>query len=165
MPAVWGFGGIVWAADCYTGHGAAECGGLGRQEQVYRSGATTWDGIHQQIVRDNAVRRDAADSRGFDTAHEAGAMLAEEAKTISEWCDGVATKCGGIAGVLRKRLRHNSNSFEMPTRRSTQRSCRGSGRPSLGPITRRLALRPAGASRRRLHCTHRSRPAPKIPAL
>ena len=29
-------------------------------------------------------------------------MLAEEAKTISEWCDGVATKCSGIAGVLRE---------------------------------------------------------------
>ena len=67
------------------------------QEQVYRSGATTWDGIHQQIVRDNAALRDAADSRGFDAAHEAGAMLAEEAKTISEWHDGVATKCADIA--------------------------------------------------------------------
>ena len=72
------------------------------QEQVYRSGATTWDGIHQQIVRDNAAFRDAADSRGFDAAHEAGAMLAEEAKTISEWHDGVATKCANIANVLRE---------------------------------------------------------------
>ena len=72
------------------------------QEQSYRAGATTWDGIHQQIVRDNAAFRDAADSTGFDKAHEAGAMLAEEAKTISEWHAGVATKCGGIAGVLRE---------------------------------------------------------------
>ena len=72
------------------------------QEQSYRAGATAWDGIHRQIVQDNAAFREAADSTGFDKAHEAGAMLAEEAKTISEWHDGVATKCNGIAGVLRE---------------------------------------------------------------
>jgi hypothetical protein len=72
------------------------------QEEAYRTGATTWDDIHQQIVRDNAVRRAAADSRGFDAAHEAGATLAEEAKTISEWHDGLATKCTNIANVLRE---------------------------------------------------------------
>ena len=71
------------------------------QEQVYRSGATAWDGIHQQIVVDKAAFRDAAQSRGFDEAHRAGAVLAEEAKTISEWHDGVANKCADIATVLR----------------------------------------------------------------
>ena len=55
------------------------------QAQVYRSGATVWDGIHQQIVVDQAAFRDAAQSRGFDEAHRAGAVLAEEAKTIAEW--------------------------------------------------------------------------------
>jgi hypothetical protein len=72
------------------------------QEQTYRAGAQTWDGIHRQIVSDNAAFRQAADSTGFDKAHEAGALLAEEAKTISEWHDGVATKANGIAGVLRE---------------------------------------------------------------
>lgn len=72
------------------------------QEQSYRAGATTWDGIHRQIVTDNAAFRNAADSTGFDKAHDARAILAEEAKTISEWHDGVATKCNGIAGVLRE---------------------------------------------------------------
>src|ERR1700687_3740371 len=102
MPAVGGsagsYGPLIVTPDMVPPNAAD----WDAQEQTYRSGATTWDGIHQQIVRDNAVRRDAADSRGFDTAHEAGAMLAEEAKTISEWCDGVATKCSGIAGVLRE---------------------------------------------------------------
>ncbi|MGP4057833.1 hypothetical protein ACTWP6_23935 [Mycobacterium sp. 4D054] len=72
------------------------------QEQSYKAGATAWDGIHQQIVQDNAAFRDAADSTGFDSAHQAGAMLAEEAKTISEWHAGVAKKCNGIAVVLRE---------------------------------------------------------------
>jgi len=72
------------------------------QEQSYKAGAAAWDGIHQQIVQDNAAFRDAADSTGFDSAHQAGAMLAEEAKTISEWHDGVAKKCNGIAAVLRE---------------------------------------------------------------
>ena len=72
------------------------------QEQSYKAGAAAWDGIHQQIVQDNAAFRDAADSTGFDSAHQAGAMLAEEAKTISEWHDGVAKKCNGIAVVLRE---------------------------------------------------------------
>jgi hypothetical protein len=72
------------------------------QEQAYRAGATTWDGIHQQIVTDNAAFREAADSTGFDAAHQAGATLAEEAKTISEWHGAVANKCGGIAQVLRE---------------------------------------------------------------
>ncbi|RIT15047.1 hypothetical protein D2E81_24970 [Mycobacteroides abscessus] len=71
------------------------------QEQTYRSGATTWNGIHQQIVQDNAAFRDAADSRGFDEAHRAGAVLAEEAKTIAEWHDKCANKCADIATVLR----------------------------------------------------------------
>ncbi|SLE17991.1 hypothetical protein [Mycobacteroides abscessus] len=71
------------------------------QEQAYRAGATTWDGIHQKIVVDNAAFRDAADSRGFDEAHRAGAVLAEEAKTIAEWHDKVANKCADIATVLR----------------------------------------------------------------
>jgi len=78
-----------------------DAGGWDAQAQAYRAGATAWDGIHQQIVRDNAARRDAADSRGFDAAHEAGAVLAEEAITISEWHDSVATKANNIAGVLR----------------------------------------------------------------
>ncbi|MBU8841441.1 hypothetical protein KL865_34890 [Mycolicibacterium goodii] len=72
------------------------------QEQAYKAGASTWDGIHQQIVRDNAAFREAADSTGFDAAHQAGATLAEEAKTISEWHDAVAKKCNGIAQVLRE---------------------------------------------------------------
>lgn len=72
------------------------------QEESYKAGAAAWDGIHQQIVQDNAAFRDAADSTGFDSAHQAGAMLAEEAKTISEWHAGVAKKCNGIAVVLRE---------------------------------------------------------------
>ena len=71
------------------------------QEQTYRAGATTWDGIHQKIVTDNAAFRGAADSQGFDEAHQAGAVLAEEAKTISEWHAKVADKCADIATVLR----------------------------------------------------------------
>ena len=71
------------------------------QEQVYRSGATVWDGIHQQIVVDQAAFRDAAQSRGFDEAHRAGAVLAEEAKTIAEWHAKAANKCADIATVLR----------------------------------------------------------------
>ena len=71
------------------------------QEQTYRAGATAWDGIHQKIVTDNAQFRDAADSQGFDEAHRAGAVLAEEAKTIAEWHDKCATKCADIATVLR----------------------------------------------------------------
>ncbi|WP_079547934.1 hypothetical protein, partial [Mycobacteroides abscessus] len=71
------------------------------QEQTYRAGATAWDGIHQKIVTDNAQFRDAADSQGFDEAHRAGAVLAEEAKTIAEWHDKCANKCANIATVLR----------------------------------------------------------------
>ncbi|MFV9633931.1 hypothetical protein [Mycobacterium neumannii] len=71
------------------------------QEQTYRAGATAWDGIYQKIVTDNAQFRDAADSQGFDEAHRAGAVLAEEAKTIAEWHDKCATKCADIATVLR----------------------------------------------------------------
>src|SRR3954471_13290890 len=71
------------------------------QEQTYRAGATSWDGIHQKIVNDNAAFRDAADSQGFDEAHRAGAVLTEEAKTIAEWHAGVADKCADIATVLR----------------------------------------------------------------
>lgn len=62
------------------------------QEQSYRAGATSWDGIHQEIVRNNAAFREAADSRGFDEAHRAGAVLAEEAKTVAEWHAKVADK-------------------------------------------------------------------------
>ena len=102
MPAVGGsagsYGPLIVTPDMVP----PDAANWDAQEQVYRSGATTWDGIHQQIVRDNAAFRDAADSRGFDAAHEAGAMLAEEAKTISEWHDGVATKCANIANVLRE---------------------------------------------------------------
>lgn len=71
------------------------------QEQTYRAGATAWDGIYQKIVTDNAQFRDAADSQGFDEAHRAGAVLAEEAKTIAEWHDKCANKCADIATVLR----------------------------------------------------------------
>ncbi|MBY0288857.1 hypothetical protein DQP55_22015 [Mycolicibacterium sp. GF69] len=71
------------------------------QEQSYRAGATSWDGIHQEIVRNNAAFREAADSRGFDEAHRAGAVLAEEAKTVAEWHAKVADKCADIAAVLR----------------------------------------------------------------
>lgn len=53
------------------------------QEQSYQAGATAWDGIHRQIVQDNSAFRHAADSTGFDRAHEAGARLAEEAKPRS----------------------------------------------------------------------------------
>ncbi len=52
-------------------------------------------------MTDNAEFRDAADSQGFDEAHRAGAVLAEEAKTIAEWHDKCANKCADIATVLR----------------------------------------------------------------
>jgi len=71
------------------------------QEQTYRAGATSWDGIHQQIVTDSARFRDAADSQGFDEVHRVNAVLAEEAKTIAEWHAKVADKCADIATVLR----------------------------------------------------------------
>lgn len=71
------------------------------QEQTYRAGATSWDGIHQQIVTDSAEFRDAADSQGFDEVHRVNAVLAEEAKTIAEWHDKCANKCADIATVLR----------------------------------------------------------------
>jgi hypothetical protein len=72
------------------------------QEQTYRAGATSWDGIHQQIVTDSARFRDAADSQGFDEVHRVNAVLAEEAKTIAEWHAKVADKCADIATVLRE---------------------------------------------------------------
>ncbi|MBE5458337.1 hypothetical protein E3G52_005245 [Mycobacteroides abscessus] len=71
------------------------------QEQTYRAGATSWNGIHQQIVTDSARFRDAADSQGFDEVHRVNAVLAEEAKTIAEWHAKVADKCADIATVLR----------------------------------------------------------------
>ena len=135
------------------------------QEQVYRSGATTWDGIHQQIVRDNAAFRDAADSRGFDAAHEAGAMLAEEAKTISEWHDGVATKCADIASVLRETTAAQQQLVRDADATINAAKLPGEREALVGPTTRKPALRPAGASKQRWRCTHRSRPAPKTPAL
>ena len=101
MPAVGGsagsFGALIVTPDMVP----PDAAGWDAHAQAYRAGAAAWDGIHQQIVRDNAARRDAADSRGFDAAHEAGAILAEEAKTISEWHDSVATKANNVAGVLR----------------------------------------------------------------
>lgn len=72
------------------------------QEQTYRAGATSWDGIHQQIVTDSARFRDAADSQGFDEVHHVNAVLAEEAKTIAEWHAKLADKCADIATVLRE---------------------------------------------------------------
>lgn len=71
------------------------------QEQTYQAGATSWNGIHQQIVTDSARFRDAADSQGFDEVHRVNAVLAEEAKTIAEWHAKVADKCADIATVLR----------------------------------------------------------------
>lgn len=71
------------------------------QEQTYRAGATSWNGIHQQIVTDSARFRNAADSQGFDEVHRVNAVLAEEAKTIAEWHVKVADKCADIATVLR----------------------------------------------------------------
>lgn len=70
-------------------------------EQTYRAGATSWNGIYDEITRNNTAFRDAADSRGFDEAHRAGAVLAEEAKTVAEWHAKVADKCADIATVLR----------------------------------------------------------------
>lgn len=70
-------------------------------EQTYRAGATSWNGIYDEISRNNAAFRDAADSRGFDEAHRAGAVLAEEAKTVAEWHAKVADKCADVATVLR----------------------------------------------------------------
>lgn len=71
------------------------------EEQIYRAGATSWNGIHQQILTDSARFRDAADSQGFDEVHRVNAVLAEEAKTIAEWHAKVADKCADIATVLR----------------------------------------------------------------
>ena len=101
MPAVGGaagsYGRVIVTPDMEppdAAHWAA-------QEQTYRAGATTWDGIHQKIVTDNTAFRAAADSNGCDEAHHAGAVLAEEAKTIAEWHAKVADKCADIATVLR----------------------------------------------------------------
>ncbi|TQR87754.1 hypothetical protein D8S82_05665 [Mycobacterium hodleri] len=71
------------------------------QEQTYRSGAASWNGIHQQILTDGARFRAAADSQGFDEVHRVNAVLAEEAKTIAEWHAKVADKCADIATVIR----------------------------------------------------------------
>ncbi len=69
---------------------------------MYRAGAASWSEIHEQISRDNAAFKAAADSPGFDEAHRAGAVLAQEALTIAEWHGKVAEKCSGIAQIMRE---------------------------------------------------------------
>lgn len=101
MPAVGGSAGSYGRLIVTPDMEPPDAGHWDAQEQTYRAGATTWDGIHQKIVTDNAEFRDAADSQGFDEAHRAGAVLAEEAKTIAEWHDKCANKCADIATVLR----------------------------------------------------------------
>ncbi|QFS91925.1 hypothetical protein FIV07_14280 [Mycobacterium sp. THAF192] len=101
MPAVGGSAGSYGRLIVTPDMEPPDAGHWDAQEQTYRVGATTWDGIHQKIVTDNAEFRDAADSQGFDEAHRAGAVLAEEAKTIAEWHDKCANKCADIATVLR----------------------------------------------------------------
>jgi hypothetical protein len=101
MPAVGdsagSFGRLIVTPDMEP----PDAGHWDAQEQTYRAGARAWDGIYQKIATDNAKFRDAADSQGFDEAHRAGAVLAEEAKTIAEWHDKCASKCADIATVLR----------------------------------------------------------------
>ncbi|MCH9729736.1 MAG: hypothetical protein K0U84_08700 [Actinomycetia bacterium] len=108
MPVVGGAAGAL--AGAAGGYGALivtpdmvppDPAGWDALGQQYQAGAAAWERIYQQIVRDNAARREAADSRGFDTAHQAGAILAEEAKTISEWHQGAAKKANGISGVFK----------------------------------------------------------------
>lgn len=72
------------------------------QAEMYRAGAASWSEIHEQISRDNAAFKAAADSPGFDEAHRAGAVLAQEALTIAEWHGKVAEKCSGIAQIMRE---------------------------------------------------------------
>ncbi len=101
MPAVGGSAGLYGRLIVTPDMEPPDAAHWDAQEQTYRAGATAWDGIHQKIVTDNAEFRDAADSQGFDEAHRAGAVLAEEAKTIAEWHDKCANKCADIATVLR----------------------------------------------------------------
>lgn len=102
MPAVGGAAGSYGRLIVTPDMEPPDAGHWDAQEQTYRAGATSWDGIHQQIVTDSAQFRDAADSQGFDEVHRANAVLAEEAKTIAEWHAKVADKCADIATVLRE---------------------------------------------------------------
>lgn len=102
MPAVGGSAGSYGRLIVTPDMEPPDAGHWDAQEQTYRAGATSWDGIHQQIVTDSARFRDAADSRGFDEVHRVNAVLAEEVKTIAEWHAKVADKCGDIATVLRE---------------------------------------------------------------
>lgn len=101
MPAVGGSAGSYGRLIVTPDMEPPDAGHWDAQEQTYRAGATSWDGIHQQIVTDSARFRDAADSQGFDEVHRVNAVLAEEAKTIAEWHAKVADKCADIATVLR----------------------------------------------------------------
>ncbi|MCV7256755.1 hypothetical protein H7J86_31715 [Mycobacterium hackensackense] len=91
------------------------------QEQTYRAGATSWDGIHRQIIQDNAAFREAADSQGFDEAHRAGAVLAEEAKTIAEWHAKVADKV--------RRYCHGASSSAKLTPKLRAQNCQAKPKP------------------------------------
>lgn len=102
MPAVGGSAGSYGRLIVTPDMEPPDAANWDAQEQTYRAGATSWDGIHQQIVTDIARFRDAADSRGFDEVHRVNAVLAEEAKTIAEWHAKVADKCADIATVLRE---------------------------------------------------------------
>ncbi|TPG34703.1 hypothetical protein [Mycolicibacterium hodleri] len=101
MPAVGGSAGSYGQLIVTPGMEPPDAAHWDAQEQTYRAGATSWNGIHQQIVTDSARFRDAADSQGFDEVHRVNAVLAEEAKTIAEWHAKVADKCADIAAVLR----------------------------------------------------------------
>ncbi|WP_411289662.1 hypothetical protein [Mycobacterium adipatum] len=102
MPAVGGSAGSYGRLVVTPDMEPPDAGYWDAQEQTYRAGATSWDGIHQQIVTDSARFRDAADSQGFDEVHHVNAVLAEEAKTIAEWHAKLADKCADIATVLRE---------------------------------------------------------------
>ena len=86
-----------------TGDGAARPDGLGwRPDRCIRPKRSRWEGIHQDIRRNNNLFRDVADSRGFDEAHRAGATIAEEAKTVNEWHVKAAHAAGEIAAAIRQ---------------------------------------------------------------
>ncbi|ABM14518.1 hypothetical protein [Mycolicibacterium vanbaalenii] len=102
MPAVTGSAGSYGRLIVTPDMEPPDAGHWDAQEQTYRAGATSWDGIHHQIVTDSARFRDAADSQGFDEVHRVNAVVAEEAKTIAEWHAKVADKCADIATVLRE---------------------------------------------------------------
>lgn len=72
-------------------------------QSMHQAEAVRWDGIHREITRNNNQFGELAQSKGFDEgAHRAGAVIAEEVKTINEWHLRAAHAAGEIATAIRQ---------------------------------------------------------------